>query len=435
MPIVNSFIAASSLTILAIVFSVVSVLALLFAILFIWWVDTKKRPLKEFFGIIGSSIYRFFDDIFRFFNKKSTVKTVYSDKSLNYSGTEFLPIPTKAPTNQYTYEFVGWDKNGIDEQGNTVVRAIYLQKVIVCKVSVYDVDKLSLLASYDVDYGAGINLDHLKPHKNDTKEFSYEFIGWDKKTDAFYKDEKIYPVFNAVPKKYTYTFYEEDGKTVVNQGTAIYGTPIIAPAAPKKETKKSGIYEFAGWKGYESNAILTKDVDFSATYTFKPYGGEGSSSIIKKDGDKIKVVDETSLTEQEDARYVEIKKKVTTENLKFDSGKEAGKQNVTEIKLGQSGVIRKRGNGAFIQMNSNDDEAIEKFKRISTSLEQTTGDKDVHQKIQLMTVKKSAEVEPDEQTVITIKPKKAQVSENDIINNMMVVNQSKGPTKAKNDKK
>ena len=52
-------------------------------------------------------------------------------------------------------------------------------------------------------------------YKNDTKEFTYEFVGWDKKLTAFYKDEKVYAVYNAIPKKYNYKFLEDDGETIV----------------------------------------------------------------------------------------------------------------------------------------------------------------------------------------------------------------------------
>ena len=155
MPNVNSVL-ASSMTAIAVSLSVVSVLFLLSAIFFIWWVDTKKRPLKEFLRVVGDKFALFWGDICGVFHISGTVKTVYSDKTLNYSGTEFLPIPTKAPTNQYSYEFVGWDKNGVDENGNIVVSAIYLQKVAVCKVTVFDADKSTLLGTYDVEYGSGL---------------------------------------------------------------------------------------------------------------------------------------------------------------------------------------------------------------------------------------------------------------------------------------
>lgn len=429
----HSFIASAGLTAFSIVFSILTVLVLMFAILFIWWVDTKKRPLKEFWQIVGDKFVFFWNLISQVFRFQDSVKTVYSDKTLNYSGTEFLPTPTKAPTNQYTYEFVGWDKNGVDENGNIVVRAIYLQKVTVCKINVFDSDKTTLLASFNVEYGLGVNLSDLKPQKPETKEFTYEFVGWDKDLNEFYKDENIYAVYNAIPKKYNYKFYEEDGMTIVSEGNAIYGTPVVAPAPPKKDPTAKGLYEFVGWRGYEPNIILTKDMTFYASYEFKPFGGEGTSSIIKTDGDAVKIVDETNLTPQEDSKHEEIKKKIIEEAVTFDAKPEEKNQNnVTEIKLGSAGVIRKR-NGGFVQMN---DANAEKFKKINTGETKTNVDKDVHQKIQLMTIKRSTEVEPkniDEQKIITIKPKKESNDEQDILANMMVnkikINKKTSPVK------
>lgn len=416
----NAFLASSALTAITVILSVFTVLFLIVAILFIWWVDTKKRPFKEFWQIVWDRIAMIWGDICVLLRFNGEVKSVYSDKSLNYSGTEFLPIPTKAPTNQYTYEFVGWDKNGVDENGNIVVRAIFLQKVTVCKISVFDADKSTLLGSYNVEYGSGINLSELKPHKNDSKEFSYEFVGWDKNLDAFYNDEKVYAVYNAIPKKYSYKFYEDDGKTVVSEGTALYGTPIVAPTAPKKEPTEKGLYEFVGWRGYEPNILLTKDMSFIASFVFKPFGGAGTSSIIKTIGEEVKVVEETKLTPEEDSNHEEIARAVNADAVTFDARKNDAKHDVTEIKLGSSGVIRKKNIGSFVQMNET---SAEKFKRINTGEDVGNTDKEVHQKIQLMTIKKSTEVEPsktEEQKVITIKPKKEAVTENDILSNIMI---------------
>lgn len=419
MPNLSSFL-AMSMTAITVTISVVSVLFLLSVILFIWWVDTKKRSFKEFMKVIGDKFARLWGDFCGIFHISGQTKTVYSDKTLNYSGTEFLPIPTKAPTNQYSYEFVGWDKNGIDENGNIVVRAIYLQKVAVCKVAVFDADKSTLLGTYDVEYGSGLNLSDLKPHKNGTKEFTYEFVGWDKDTDAFYSDEKVYAVYNAVPRKFNYKFLEEDGKTVVSEGNAIYGTPIIPPAAPKKEPSEKGLFEFAGWKGFENNSILTKDVQFYATYEFKPFGREGTSSIIKDDGETLKIVEEANLSPEEDSNHDKIKKIINENNFNFDANDDSKNDNVTEIKIGSSGIIRKR-NGGFVQMNDSSD--AEKFKKINTGEHTSHIDKDVHQKIQLMTVKKSAEVDipkSEEQMVITVKPKNDPITETDILSNIMM---------------
>ena len=419
MPNINSFL-ASSMTAIIVSVSVFSALFLLGSILFILWVESKKRPFKEFLKVIGDKFALMWGDFCGLFHISGVVKTVYSDKTLNYSGTEFLPTPTKAPTNQYSYEFVGWDKNGVDESGNIVVRAIYLQKVKLCKITVFDADKATLLGTYDVEYGSGLNLSELKPHKNDTREFTYEFVGWDKNIDAFYNDEKLYAVYNAIPKKFNYKFLEEDGRTVVSEGNAIYGTPIIPPAPPKKEPNDRGLFEFAGWKGYDNNTILTRDIQFYASYEFKPFGGEGTSSIIKDDGETLKIVEETKLTPEEDSSHDKIQQTINESHVSFDTENDSKKEDVTEIKMGSSGVIRKR-NGGFVQMN--DSAEVEKFKKINTGEHISNSDKDVHQKIQLMTVKKSAEVEipkSEEQKVITVMPKNDPITETDILNNMMI---------------
>jgi len=420
---VQNLLSAFSIKTFMVLTTVLVAVLLLTAIFFIWWVETKKKPMKEFWKLVGQKFYNFFEAIYDLFYSNGEVKTVYSDKSLNYSGTEFLPIPTKAPTNQYSYEFIGWDKNGVDENGNTVVRAIYLQKVTKCYVNVYDDDRMTLLGSYEVEYGAGLALNDLKPTKPESKEFAYEFIGWDKNTDAFYKNENVYAVYNAVPKKYKYEFVEENGQTVVSQGVAIYGTPISAPIAPKKESEDASkaVYEFVGWKGFEEGMILTKDVKFVASYKLTPVGGAGSSSIIKtdKEGEVLKVVNEASLAPQEHAEHAEIQRTRVVNSMRFDTPEDTTNQKVTEIKMGQSGVIHKK-NGAFVQLNNTSE--AEKFQKINTGEQAVKHDDEIHQKIQLMTVKKTADVKKNESEVITIKPKspKKEKERDDYFGNMMV---------------
>ena len=68
-----------------------------------------------------------------------------------------------------------------------------------------------------------------------------------------------------------------DGKTVVSQGFAIYGTPISAPIAPKKESEDASkaVYEFVGWKETsaegriisENEEILSKFMKAYPDYT------------------------------------------------------------------------------------------------------------------------------------------------------------------------
>ena len=47
---------------------------------------------------------------------------------------------------------------------------------------------------------------HKVVKKESSKEFEYEFIGWDKETKAFFENTEIRPMFKAKPIKYNYKF-------------------------------------------------------------------------------------------------------------------------------------------------------------------------------------------------------------------------------------
>ena len=416
-----AFLASSFGLTFALVTTALIVLVFIAMLIVFWWVDTKKRPLRELGTEISHGIWRVFSKIGELFTYNSTVRTVYSDKSMNYSGTEFLPIPTKAPTNQYTYEFVGWDKNGVDEKGNIVVRAIYLQKVTKCYINIYEDDKSTLLKSMVVEYGAGINLDDVHPEKAETKEFSYEFVGWDKDISAFYQNENVYAVYKAIPKKYVYTFLDADNETIINQGTAIYGTPIVAPTPPKKDSSPDEVVEFAGWKGYEDGMILTKDVTFVASFERRSVGATGTSSIIKTEGEKIRVVSESKLSPKEDKTKQEELQAQSISSFNLDKDRGNGEHAVTEIKPRTSGILKgKRAPGSSVVVEMNDKSDAEKFSKMNSANAPKTTDKDVHQKIQLVNLKKTKDIQEKAEVIKSVpKNEEGILDENELLNNMM----------------
>lgn len=413
----SNFLAASSGMTIAVVFTTITIFVFAGAMFTLWWVDVRKKTMKDLGASIKRGFMNFFGRIHDFFTMNSAVKTVYSDKSLNYSGTEFLPIPTKAPTDKYTYEFVGWDKNGVDANGNTVVRAIYLQKVTRCCINVFDDDKQTLFKSVEVEYGAGVNLDDIHPTKQETREFSYEFMGWDKNIDAFYHHENVYAVYKAIPKKYTYTFFDEDEKTVLNQGTAVYGTPIVDPIPPAKENTKDEVYEFAGWKGYEDGMVLTRDVEFVASYRKVPVTLSQNSSIIKpdSDGEKFEVVSETPKKEETIKPQSIIKYDTKTKEQLSDS--------ITDINPKTKGILAGRHSGSSVVVEMNNKTDAEKFAEINRKDVLDHGDDEVHQKIQLMTIKRTSGDADKKSKVIKSVPKNKEVesaTEDDIFGNMIV---------------
>lgn len=276
----NLMLRADAGVITSIVLAIIAVILGICLIVVIWWVDVKKQPIGKIWSAIGKTIYGFFDKVNDLLTNNLPVKTVYSDKSLNYSETEFLPIPSKAPTKQYTYTFLGWDKNGIDEKGNIIVRAIYLQRVHTVLVNFYGFDRETLIANFEIDVGSGVDTSNIIAERQESKEFTYEFACWDKDTTALYENTNVYPVFKAVPKRYEYKFFDSDRETILSQGSAIYGTPITPPPAPSKEPDGDRFYEFSGWKNYVSGMTLTKDIEFFAEYNSKKV--ENSSDVKNK---------------------------------------------------------------------------------------------------------------------------------------------------------
>ena len=148
-----------------------------------------------------------------FLGLDKVVQTVYTDKTKNYSKTEFLPIPSKAPTNSFIFEFLGWNKFAREENGKFITEPIYLKTIKTFVVNVYD-EQDNILETHEVEYGAGIKINHKKIIKESSKEFDYEFVGWDKETTAFYENSEIRPVFKAKPIKYTYKFVNNDNFTL-----------------------------------------------------------------------------------------------------------------------------------------------------------------------------------------------------------------------------
>lgn len=283
-----------------------------------------------------------FDWFINFFKKifgvKKVVKTVYSDKSKNYSETEFLPVPNKAPTESFSYEFLGWNKFAKDKKGNFVTEPIFLKKVKTCIVNVYD-EKGNILETHEVQYGAGVNINHKLVLKEATNEFEYEFIGWDKETNAFFENTEIHPLFKAKPKKYNYKFVMDDEKTIVFERTSISGTPIICPTDPAKIDDKF-IYEFNGWKNYKRNMVLDKDYVFVANFEKREPVNQAEKEMKQKKAIEVVLNDYKKKKKKSDSDEYKLQ---DSQNFKSSSKIEIEKIEKKELenKLGNKSIEEK----------------------------------------------------------------------------------------------
>ena len=140
------------------------------------------------------------------------------------------------------------------------------------------------------------------PTREATQEFKYEFDGWytaktggDKVTNFGSANANVtyYARFIETKNKYTYTFFDEDGTTVLKKETLEYGSTIVAPKNPTKDATVEFIYEFDGW--YTEKTGGDKVTDFGTLsdnvtlyaryketkqqYTYTFYGEDGTKVI------------------------------------------------------------------------------------------------------------------------------------------------------------
>lgn len=231
--------------------------------------------------------------------------TVLETKTLDYGSAITPPAnPTKPATTQYTYTFAGWGKTvPATLTENITFTAAFSQSVRKYTYTFYADDGVTVLETKTLDYGSAITPPE-NPTKPATAQYTYTFTAWDKDIPATLTQNITFTaVFSQTLRTYTYTFYAEDGVTVLKTETLDYGSAITPPAAPTKPATAQYTYTFAGW-GKDVPATLTGDIEFTAAfsetvnqYTYTFYDGDGvtvmkaetadyGSQIVPPDTDK-----------------------------------------------------------------------------------------------------------------------------------------------------
>ena len=137
--------------------------------------------------------------------------TVLSEGTGKKGSTIVAPAnPTKASTDEFSYEFIGWDKEVGKLESDITFIAQYkeVKRKYTVKFSNHDE---SVLKEESVEYGS-LPTAPATPTKADTDEFSYEFVGWDKEVVAVTGDVTYTAKFEQTKRKYTYKFINFDDK-------------------------------------------------------------------------------------------------------------------------------------------------------------------------------------------------------------------------------
>ena len=221
--------------------------------------------------------------------------------------------PTKADDDKFTYTFEGWTPEIADVKGDATYTATYTSKAKVVRYTVKFVDWDGTVIS-SKQYNAGTRAAYVtvpdEPTREADNDYYYYFMGWEPEAISDVTGNATYTAQYATEErpKYSVTFYDWDGTTVLAEKDYAEGTSAatVEAEAPTPSRADSGglAYIFMGWEPgtfedvyddleytaiYEEHSILTVSIagvlegyrQFeNAGGTVNPGGGEGPEGEI-----------------------------------------------------------------------------------------------------------------------------------------------------------
>lgn len=197
----------------------------------------------------------------KFYNRTELLYTdaVLYEENATYVGSQ----PTKDSTAQYTYTFLGWNRNsGASSADSTALNNITSNRSVYAifesHIRLYDVKFYNgneLLYTDNVAYGADASYIGNTPYKQSTPQYSYTFAGWNTDstaTEAYSEalnyitaDRNVYAIFTARVRSYDVHFY--NGETLLTTVSTNYGENAVYPAASPIHPSDPNHYFFVGW--------------------------------------------------------------------------------------------------------------------------------------------------------------------------------------------
>ncbi len=172
--------------------------------------------------------------------------------------------PSKQADTQYTYVFAGWEPEITAVAGDVTYQAVFTSELRKYTVTFMNGDVE--LQSSEVEYGATPVYEGATPSKSANAQYSYVFAGWDPEITAVTGDATYQATFTAEVRKYTVTFYNYDGTTVLQSTEVEYGaTPVYEGETPVKPADNYLTYTFIGWD--KDIVTVTGAAEYTAVYS------------------------------------------------------------------------------------------------------------------------------------------------------------------------
>lgn len=181
--------------------------------------------------------------------------------------------PQRSSDETYEYEFSKWENytNGMLLTKDCEFTACYDSILRKYEVKFLDAEGNEFSSAF-VNAGSAVVLPKTPPEKASTEEFEYTFVSWNGYKEDEDNEMKVFeelvftPVFEKTIRKYNYTFYDDDGETVISNGTLQYGEVIPVPMPPMKD-----YFDFDSWNGYTAGMTIKGDITFTASYELHVY--------------------------------------------------------------------------------------------------------------------------------------------------------------------
>ena len=156
----------------------------------------------------------------------------------------------------------------------------------------------TVLYSGLLPYGAAVPVP--SPSRESTEACEYIFTGWEGTNGNLVliptnvtSDIDVKAHYDSVARQYSVLFYDSDGTTLIHSYRAAYGSTVVVPEAPVRESDVYN-YVFTGWKGYTEGMTVSGRLVFSAEFTKELVlvPEETNYSIVDTEGAFISFTDE-----------------------------------------------------------------------------------------------------------------------------------------------
>lgn len=212
----------------------------------------------ELFGEyeLNQYVIKFYDDLGEFLQQITMgYGEVYDEETF---------IPTKNPTQVYTFEFDAW-YDGIGESANKIIDftitqnmnfyAKFLSTLQKYTASFYSEDGTVLLQESELDYGSIAVYTGETLTKTPTSQYTYEHTGWSlsiggAKIDTLNvtNDTHFYAYFEATLRKHLLQFFDSDGTSILFSENIDFGTTVnLSDYTPSDKFTQRANYYFLGW--------------------------------------------------------------------------------------------------------------------------------------------------------------------------------------------